>query len=483
MRRTGRVWLVGVLMMVPVIAAAQFPEDALRLGAPGSGVGARALGMGNASIGVASDYSAIAWNPAGLAQLRYGEFALGMDYLSLSDQATFLGNVSTSTSGSTTLNMLGVVLPVPVRQGSFVVAFGFHRQSDFIGGVSFSGFNPSASYIQTWAPDGQPYGTDLSGNLAYQLYLADIDTVSRRWISPIKDRVDQSATVLEDGGLDNWSAAGAAEVAKNLYLGATVTYVSGSYAYDRVYQESDDQGIYQTFPYDFARLRINDRINADISGWYGRFGFLYNALDLLRIGVSVKTPTGYHVREDFTTEGRSFFDNGDVQPPDGVFQLPGRGEYDVTTPWVFGAGASLTLGPLMVAADGEFTDWTTMTFSDAVPDVEALNRDIREVFRPAVNVRLGAELRLWFLHPRAGLIYNMSPYRDDASSLTDFFTRTYDQKYATVGTGLLLSGSVMLDVAYAYGWWNTYRINDLGTSRTDEAIDSHTVSFALRVRF
>jgi long-subunit fatty acid transport protein len=206
-------------------------------------------------------------------------------------------------------------------------------------------------------------------------------------------------------------------------------------------------------------------------------------MDLLRVGISVKTPTGYRVREDFTTEGRSYFDNGDVQLPDGPFRLPGRGEYDVTTPWVFGAGASLTLGPLIVAADGEFTDWSTMEFSDAVPDVEALNRDIRELFRPAVNLRLGAELRLWFFHPRAGLIYNMSPYREDDSSPGDFFERTFDQKYATVGAGLLLSGSVMLDVAYAYGWWKTYRINDLGTSRTDEAIDTHNVNLALRVRF
>ena len=472
-----------MLMLMPVIATAQFPEDALRLGASGIGVGARSLGMGNATIGVASDFSAIVWNPAGLAQLRYGEFALGMTYQSVTDEATFLGNVSQNSSGSTSLNMLGVVLPVPVRQGSFVVAFGYHRQNDFTAGASFSGFNPSASYIQTWAPDGERYGTDLSGNLAYQLYLADIDTVSGRWVSPIRDRVTQTATVLEDGGLDNWSAGGAAEVAKNLYLGATISYVSGSYSYDRVYEESDDQQVYETFPYDFSRLRVIDKITADVSGWYGRFGFLYNAKDFLRLGISVKTPTGYRVREEFTTEGRSFFDDGDIQLPDGPFRLPGRGEYRVTTPWVFGAGASLTLGPIIVAADGEFTDWSTMKFSDAVAEVEAVNRDIREIFRPAVNLRLGTELRLWFFHPRAGLIYNMSPYREDDSTPTDFFTRTYDQKYATVGAGLLLSGSVMLDVAYAYGWWKTYRINDLGTSRTDENIDTHSVNLALRVRF
>ena len=53
----------------------------MRLGPPGTGVGARALGMGGAYTGVASDYSAIYWNPAGLAQMQYSEFSAGLSYL------------------------------------------------------------------------------------------------------------------------------------------------------------------------------------------------------------------------------------------------------------------------------------------------------------------------------------------------------------------------------------------------------------------
>jgi hypothetical protein len=70
---------------------AQFKEDALRLGIQGFGVGARALGMGNAYTGVASDYSAVFWNPAGLAQAQYGEFSFGLSYLSNNDNSTFFG--------------------------------------------------------------------------------------------------------------------------------------------------------------------------------------------------------------------------------------------------------------------------------------------------------------------------------------------------------------------------------------------------------
>jgi len=53
-----------------------------------------------------------------------------------------------------------------------VFAMGYEREAVFPAGLQFSGFNPNSSYIQTSAPDGQPYPSDLSNNLAYQLYLA-----------------------------------------------------------------------------------------------------------------------------------------------------------------------------------------------------------------------------------------------------------------------------------------------------------------------
>lgn len=64
-------------MCLPEVMKAQIPGDALRLATPGVGVGARALGIGNAYIGVSNDYSALYWNPAGLAQATHGEFQAG----------------------------------------------------------------------------------------------------------------------------------------------------------------------------------------------------------------------------------------------------------------------------------------------------------------------------------------------------------------------------------------------------------------------
>jgi long-subunit fatty acid transport protein len=455
---------------------AQFPEDALRLGKTDAGVGARSLGMGNAYTGIAGDYSAVFWNPAGLAQARYGELFTGLSYIGVNDKNTFFNVSGSSTASSTSLNALGFVFPVPVRRGSLVFALGYDRQADFAGSLSFSGLNPSSSAIQQSAPDGEFYPEDLSDNIAYQLYLADIDTASGRFVSPILNRLTQRGTVTESGGLNNWSVAGAVDIARNVSVGLTLTYVSGTYKYDRTYEEKDVNSVYETFPFDLEKYTVDEYVESDISGVTARFGLMYREPDRYRIGFSVKAPTSYTVKERFGLSARSYFDNGDAKPDTEPFVWDGEGEYDVITPWVFSGGGSVVLGGLVLAGSAEFVDWKTLEFDNAVPDVLDLNRDIRQIYRPVVNLRGGAELSLGNgPRVRAGFAYRPSPYEGDPSE--------YDEKMITGGIGIPLGDTVMLDVAYAHGWYDTFRINDGGASRTDERIRTNTFLLTLISRF
>ena len=455
--------------------SAQFKEDALRVATPGIGVGARALGMGNAYTGVASDYSALFWNPAGLAQERYGEFSFGLSYQNNQDKSTFFGQSDQYSSSGTNLNALGLVFPVPVRRGSLVFAFGYDRQSSFVSGMSFEGFNPVSSIIQTWAPDGEKYPPDIT--LAEQLELAHVDTVTGTFISPINGNVTQKGEVTEGGGLNNWSFGGAVDIAKNLSVGTTLTYVAGSYRYDRNYHELAAQGAYAP-PFDMKELVVDDFIDGNISGFNAKFGLLFRAPDWFRFGLAVRTPTAFTISETFGTTATSFFYTLDPQGYSsyGPIDQPGSDEYDVHTPWVFSAGTSLTLWRLLLSADIDYTDWTELQFtgSNSNLDIQGLNREIRDAFRPAANLRGGAELDLW-LRLRAGVMYNQSPYKEDPTS--------FDQKYLTAGLGLPLGESTMLDLAYAYGWWDTYRVNYDATSRVDEKIKTNNFLLTLTHRF
>lgn len=452
-------------------AFAQFPEDALRLSTPGFGVGARAMGMGNAYTGVASDFSAIYFNPAGLAQLTRAEFSMGLSYLNAKDDGKFFGISQSATNNTTNFNSFGIVHPVPVRRGSLVLAFGFQRQANFTSGLEFKGFNHNSSIIQTWAPDNQPLTTDIS--IAEDLYLAQADTITNRFISPIKNRLTQSGNVTESGGLNNWSVAGALDLGPNLSAGVTLTYVAGSYRYDRRYREEDLNGIYNAFPFDFNNLQIDEYIDGDISGVTAKFGLMYRVPERFRIGFTVKTPSAFTVKENYGLSARSAFDDGAAY----TSSKNARSEYDVRTPWVIGGGASVMLRDLVLSADAEFTDWTSMEFTDAAGNLVNQNRDIRSIFRTTLEYRLGAEYDVASsgLRLRAGYGLRPSPYKDDPSD--------FDRQTFTGGIGVLLTSSVMLDAGFAHSWWNTYRSNYDATSRVDESVSWNSFLLTLSYRF
>src|SRR6516225_6008303 len=219
----------SIAFMAAVPARAQFIEDALRLSQVGPGVGARSLSMGSASLGLADDFSATYSNPAGLAQSGLNELNFGMSTLGYDNSASFYGNTQSMSNNSTELNSVGMMWSVPTTRGHLSFSLGYGRQADFNSALSFAGFNPKSSIIQSWAPDNTSYlNQDLSTNIAYQLYLANIDTLTGRFVSPIKNNVTQSGTVLEGGGLNYWSGAGSIEAARNLYLGMSLDFISGS---------------------------------------------------------------------------------------------------------------------------------------------------------------------------------------------------------------------------------------------------------------
>jgi len=458
--------IVATLLGATSNLYAQYPEDALRLGTPGIGVGARALGMGNAYTGVASDYSAIYWNPAGLAQAQRGEFFMGMSFVGAKDNGTLssrdelgnvtlLGSATGYSSNSTNLNALGVVYPVPVRRGSLVVAFGYDRRANFGSGVSFSGFNPLSTIIQSWSPNGQLRdSTSLGDYLAYNLYLTNLDSLGMKYKGLFFGKLTQLGTVLESGGLNDYSVSGAMDIAKDLSLGISLTYIGGSYRYDRTYREQDNQHIFAA-PNDLKQLTVREFVDGNITGFNAKFGLLYRVPDRFRLGINISPPSTFNIRESFGTDATSEFYTVDQNTQSNLYRVGDKSsnEYDVHTPWVFSAGASVILRDLVLAGDVEYTDWTELEFARANSDLIAANADFKTLFRGTTNLRAGAEydIRELGVRVRGGFMYNPSPYQGDSSP--------YDRKYITGGLGILLGESAMLDLAYAHGWWKTHNFN------------------------
>jgi long-subunit fatty acid transport protein len=480
--------LAGLTVGTVSVGLAQFPEDALRLSTPGMGVGTRAFGMGNAYTGIANDFSAIYWNPAGLGQLDKSEFSFGLSYQTVKNTSSFYGIETPFSLSATTVNTAGLVIPVPTKRGSLVVAFGYNRDVNFTNPLSFTGFNPSSSFIQSSAPDGALYPQDLTNVWAYQLFLANLDTLNGRYISPIKNRLTQSATVTESGGINDWSGALALEVAHNLFAGVTLTYYAGTYNYNRSYVEEDKDKLYQTFPYDVSRFTYDDYITDHISGFGAKFGILYRGGDLLRLGFAIKTPTYYHVDETFGARASSYFDNGDIYPVGSPYTEEFVNTYDVYSPWVFSSGVSFNLWWLVISGDVEFTDWTGMEFANAPQEILDNNKTIRETMKATLDYRLGAEFDLFGtgLRVRAGLGMQHSPYKEDPAPIPgDFFTTDFNRRSASVGLGIPLGSTAMFDLGYRATWWKNYRLNypPEASSRVDESLRDNQVIGTFSFRF
>lgn len=466
--------LGGLLTGAVSTAEAQYAEDVLRFSTPGLGVGARWLGSGNAAVGRADDYTAMFWNPAGLANLRSYEFSFGMSYLGYGNDASYLGTTTSGSASTVNLNSLGIAIPVPTVQGSLTFALGYGRHSSYKTTSEFGGFNASNSIVESM----------LDQDLPYAIYLATTDSISGLPIPFVTGNVQQDVLVNEAGGINNWSFGVALDVAKDLSIGATFNYQEGSYQYDREFEETDTRNFYSGAPPDdFNRLLYSSTINSSLSGVSGLFGIMYRAKGLVRFGMTVRTPTYYWITEDFGDRGVSEFDP--TSPDAGPFQAdyPGYTEYEITTPLVVTGGAALNFFDfLTVAADAEYTDWTQMKFETSNPDLQEENRLITKVYRSTVNLRAGAELSLLGsgIRLRGGLIWNPSPYEDDPDE--------FDQLYVTAGAGFEFAGNVGLDLAYARGFWDTYRDNYAiagveQASRTTESITTDNVIVTLRARF
>ena len=128
-----------------------------------AGVGVRAMGMGGAFIGVADDFTALYWNPAGLAQLDHREVHIALLRNSHTNDATQAGTRASSQLDNTRFGSLGLVVPYPVYRGSLVFAAGINRVKDFDWSLRQKGLHEGWSFEDFNRHEGELSLTALAG--------------------------------------------------------------------------------------------------------------------------------------------------------------------------------------------------------------------------------------------------------------------------------------------------------------------------------
>lgn len=469
-------WL---LLIINISVLAQNHNDVLRLSEPGIDAGARALGMGNAYTALSNDFSGVQFNPAGIGLAKDPEITGSFNYNTMLNNSYLYDSRTTKefSENKMKLNDFGAVFPLPTQRGSMVFAFGYTTVKNFNSGTRFNDFNDGDhSMIQSLL------GYD---DISYSLFLTDESGEN----TPIQGNLRQLGNTRESGKLGAWSISGAVEVAKNIFMGATINVFSGTYSYDRQYWEEDTGNNYistvLTDPNDpetadFNKFYLNDIINWDIAGWEAKIGMMYVLSNESTIGLSIKFPSKYQLTENYFVDATSEFGTGlDVvlDPP-----IENLLEYDISTPFEFAVGHALNLGPFLLSADLKYIDYTQMEFDEGLSqaDMSQIKRDIKDLFDGQISYNLGAEFEVPYASEslvfRAGYFNVPSPYKNDPSG--------YDKKYFTLGFGIGSDGPIALDFAYAHGWWEG--IDDLygsGEARLTNDVTVSNAVFSMTYRF
>ncbi len=360
-------------------------------------VGARAIGMGGAGLAVVDDASAGLVNPAGLTRLRRIELGGGLARSAMTvDGEAFGAGFETDLSG-TDLTALRAAYPFPTFRGSFVLALTGERvydfDSDFVAGYS-----------------GSFTGTD--GNI-----------------------VEQAEAFEADGVLMSWNFAAGMEASENVALGATVSYLSGSY--DQRFAWAADAG---DMPPDYdGTVGYASDATSDVSGFRATLGSLFYVNEMLSAAIVVQSP----VTLSFDGTIREELEWYDGQTDQQVVYF----EDEVTLPFSFAAGAAFMPTDLVVlAGDVRYTDWSETDYAGRVfLDEDGLLESRRTAYEEVIDVMVGAEIIVptWPLRLRAGYMSRPVAYQGlDIDS---------DRSYVTLGVGILVDTVFSLDVAWMGG--------------------------------
>jgi len=419
------------------------------------GIGSRALGMGGAYIGVADDYSASFWNPAGLTQIRRLEGFGTLSYTQRKNDAALetLGLNTLDEVTTTNINSIGLAYPIPTYQGSMVFSLGYHRVKPFDSNLLFSWANTT--------PD---------------------DSVSQSW------------SELEKGSLNNWTFAGAVEVAPSLSLGAAFNVWTGDDDYLFSFEEKDD--LFDL--YTVNKFRIDNTVTSSFTGYNLKFGGMYRPISNFRLGFTIATPVSYTVKDKWRESERTTFDDRSVD------EVTDNGtiEYKIQSPFTFGAGASLNVANLLLAASVENTDWTQARYISDPPfegatKIEA-NEELTRKYRNTTRYHLGAEFTfpLIDLQVRGGYFYDPTPLGPDyfANSSNSIrggqVPKNANREFFTAGVGVFLDKQVRLDVGVISGRWNDYKdpLTDFVNDTDDDLPITEKITFnklfaALAFRF
>lgn len=376
----------------------------------GPGVATRPLSMGGAFIGLADDWSAVIWNPAGLAQLENKGFGFSLDYVP-----------SEASDGNSVANPTIIFLAPPNPPINNMKP----EQGDiFFQLPQFTGTEPnpfdkkdvkSTTYLPTLAGYTQFKGFALGGAIYVPLGYASEWEDSKQGVS---------ATYKVESYEKIMALTAAKKLTSSLSIGLGINLLN----WEAEKKATKIKGTPATYTYTFE-------MDGDGRDFEGVLGLLY-ALpnEKINLGFVYRTGSKISVKGDAKTSYP--FPTGTITSW-GMSSEAGDFNLKQQHPSTYGLGIAYKPNPnLVLTADLNHTDWSKQKKEITVSKEGTFlkNKDESLSWKDVNKIRLGAEYtvnEVWKL--RAGFSTDPSPLPDKAVSLTNMID--VDREWITVGAG------------------------------------------------
>ncbi len=406
-----------------------FATDLLAGGYSATGIGARARGMGGAFRAVADDWSAVYYNPAGLARIEQSQLNSTFEFQNFRP------------SYDPDVNANGYTFGYPEtgeRYPDDIVAWTPNFSGVTVGPLGL----PVTAAFSIFAPYDQ--------NLTWDLYrfIPAYDSLNSKL--PLYDHV------FDLDVLDFHASIAKSFMEDRLHVGLGISMLRGDLHTGRIYLEPNNLGQpYNVRPFEhFVTYAVSDVYGF---GFGADFGLLFDVNDKISIGANYRsqstiTMDGDITQKIFTPDNREFQNwiPGAEEELDTLFSghtFNARHEADIemTMPSEFGFGIAVKPSELVtLAADVKFTQWSELEDLDIEytmiqgmtgwSNIDDMLTSLAYPYRWDDVVRFSAGVEGQVkdnIVLRGGYSYDQSPIPDDQA--TPLVTDTGDKHHISTG--------------------------------------------------
>lgn len=428
---------------------AQEPLDAIRYSWIAPQGTARVQSIGGAISALGGDITALYTNPAGIGLYKTSELVLSPGFTFNNSRTTYRGSAATDSKSGFNYGPTGVVWGIPSYKANskwknVSVGLAISKAANFNSNIYATGENDQSSYSEKYLdqlinanatnPDEAainfPYGASLGLNTYLLDPTYDANNVLTGYASnaSVSTGLKQQHTINSKGGVSAFSVGVGGNYNDVFYIGGSVNINTLRYVRNSSFRESD---LSTDNNNDFNYFVADDYLRTDGTGVSINLGIIVKPVEALRVGFNFNSPSWYSFKDTYyaslTTDTENYAGVKSQSSLDLNEGYAGEYTYRYKSPlrvgaglaYIFGTQADVSSQKGFISADVEYVSYKGNAFNtqdntnQADKDYFAdLNQTMDNVFKSAVNFRVGGELKFETVMVRAGFGYYGNPYTE-----------------------------------------------------------------------